>query len=569
MRTNADIQQYLDVIKRRKTQFFLPGLAVFILMVVVAFALPPVYKSSATILVEAQEIPADLVRTTVTGYVEERLQTISQIILGRDNLREIIKRFDLYSNLSDSTRFEEGIKDLRANIKLEPITADVNTQKFGKPTIATIAFTLSCEGSEPTKLAQVVNHIASLYLEHNTKERERQAHGTIQFIDNQLTGLRSEIQNLEKQIAEYKEQHVGELPELMQLNLQTMERLQREIDAKQENIKSLVNRKIYLEGQLALLEPIMYKVTSDGKRTLTPREELEALRSQYLSQSTVLSEEHPDMVSLKKKISAMEGQVTTQTDIRQRQKDLYDKESQLALVSKKYADQHPDVIALRKEVARLRKEIKSLSASQGSLKVDDATPENPAYINIKTSITSTKMEIDTAQKELQLLQEKYAEYQRRVENTPKVEQKYIDLQRDYTNAKQKYQDNMAKLLTAREAQGLEEGQLGEKFTILDRATVPTAPDKPNRLALVLLGVVLAAGAGLGFGSVAEYLDHSVHRADELAGVAGQPVLAAIPYFETPEDVTRTRRRKVLFAFSALGLLVLGTGVAIFFRAPWR
>jgi uncharacterized protein involved in exopolysaccharide biosynthesis len=220
-------------------------------------------------------------------------------------------------------------------------------------------------------------------------------------------------------------------------------------------------------------------------------------------------------------------------------------------------------------VARLRKEIKSLSASQGSLKVDDATPENPAYITIKTSITSTKMEIDTAQKELQLLQEKYAEYQRRVENTPKVEQKYIDLQRDYTNAKQKYQDNMAKLLTAREAQGLEEGQLGEKFTILDRATVPTAPDKPNRLALVLLGVVLAAGAGLGFGSVAEYLDHSVHRADELAGVVGQPVLAAIPYFETPEDVTRARRRKVLFACSALGLLVLGTGAVIFFRAPWR
>ena len=124
---------------------------------------------------------------------------------------------------------------------------------------------------------------------------------------------------------------MGELPELMQLNLQTMERLQREIDSKEENIKNLVNRKIYLEGQLALLEPIMYKVTSDGKRTLTPREELEVLRSQYLSQSTVLSEQHPDMVSLKKKISALEGEVTSQTDIRQRQKDLYDKENPTAM----------------------------------------------------------------------------------------------------------------------------------------------------------------------------------------------------------------------------------------------
>ena len=116
---------------------------------------------------------------------------------------------------------------------------------------------------------------------------------------------------------------------------------------------------------------------------------------------------------------------------------------------------------------------------------------------------------------------------------------------------------------------MEEDQMGEKFTILDRATLPKTPDKPNRLALVLLGVVLAAGAGLGFGSMAEYLDHSVHRADELAEVAGQPVWAAIPYFETPEDVTRKRRKNFLFAFSALGLLALGTGVVIFFRAPWR
>jgi protein tyrosine kinase modulator len=569
MTTNADIQQYLDVIKRRKAQFILPGVIVFILMVVVAFALPPVYKSSATILVEAQEITPDLVRTTVTGYVEERLQTISQIILGRDNLKDIIQKFDLYSDISEADRISAGIDDLRDKIKIEPITADVSAQKASKPTVATIAFTLSCEGREPYKLQQVVNHIASLYVEHNTKERERLAQGTIQFLENQLTNLRSEILAFEKQIAEYKEQHVGELPELMQLNLQTMERLEREIDSKQEGIKSLVNRKIYLEGQLALIEPTMYKVTADGKRILTPREELEALRSQYLGQSTVLSEQHPDMVSLKKKISAMESEVGTQTDIRQRQKDLYDKENQLALLAKRYSDQHPDVIALRKEVGRLRKEVQRLSASQGLLKVDDTTPENPAYINLKTSITSTKMEIDTAQRELQLLQEKYAEYQRRVENTPRVEQKYIDLQRDYTNAKKKYEESMTKLLTAKEAKGMEEGQMGEKFTILDRATLPKTPDKPNRLALVLLGVVLAAGAGLGFGSTAEYLDHSVHRADELAGVAGQPVLAAIPYFETLEDVTRNRRKRFLFAFTALGLLALGTGVVIFLRAPWR
>jgi uncharacterized protein involved in exopolysaccharide biosynthesis len=288
-----------------------------------------------------------------------------------------------------------------------------------------------------------------------------------------------------------------------------------------------------------------------------------------LSQSTVLSDQHPDMVSLKKKISALEGQVNVQTDIRQRQKDLFDKESQLALLSKRYSDQHPDVVAQRKEVTRLRNEVRDLSASRGALKVDDTTPENPAYINIKTSITSTQMEIESTYNELKLLREKYADYQRRVENSPKVEQKYLDLQRDYTNAKQKYQDSMAKLLTAREAKGLEEGQLGEKFTILDSAVVPSSPYKPNRLALLLLGVVIGAGVGLGFGSLAEYLDNSFHRSDELSEFTGQPVLAAIPYFETSEDLTRKRRRRFILACSTVGLFVIGVGVVLLVRTPWK
>ena len=179
------------------------------------------------------------------------------------------------------------------------------------------------------------------------------------------------------------------------------------------------------------------------------------------------------------------------------------------------------------------------------------------------------MEIASTYNELKLLREKYADYQRRVENTPKVEQKYLDLQRDYTNAKQKYQDTMAKLLTAKEAKGLEEGQMGEKFTLLEGAVVPTSPYKPNRLALVLLGVVVGAGVGAGFGSLAEYLDNSFHRSEELSEFTGHPVLAAIPYFETSEDFARKRRRRLILACSTVGLFVIGLGVVVLVRSPWK
>jgi hypothetical protein len=96
---------------------------------------------------------------------------------------------------------------------------------------------------------------------------------------------------------------------------------------------------------------------------------------------------------------------------------------------------------------------------------------------------------------------------------------------------------------------------------------PEKPDSPNRIAILLIGVVLATGCGIGCGSLAEYMDQSVRRADELATVAGHPVLAIIPYLVTLEDSARMRRRKWIFAGGAVGLIVTGIAALHFLFGP--
>lgn len=334
-----------------------------------------------------------------------------------------------------------------------------------------------------------------------------------------------------------------------------MERLEREIHAKEEQIKTLANRKIYLEGQLATVEPMMYAVTVEGKRIMTPQEELEALRRQHLSLSATLSGDHPDVISVKKRLEALQTEVSNREDLRDRYQELHDKEAQLAVLSKSFSDKYPDVIRLKKEVARLKAEVEALSEKQTVLKAEDEKPENPSYINLQTQIATTQMEIDTAQKELRLLKHKYDDYQKRVETSPQVEQHYRALQRDYTNAQAKYQETTSRLLAAREAKGLEESRMAEKFTLVDPPATPEKPDKPNRLAILLIGMVLAAGAGVGFGSMAEYMDQSVRQPGELAKIAGHPVLAAIPYWQTSQDRARRRRNRWAFGVSMAGVLI--------------
>lgn len=567
MEQNADIRQYWDVVKRRKFQIFIPALVVFSLAAIIAFILPPVYKSSCTILIEAQEIPADFVRSTVTGYVEERLQMITQLVLTRTRLQEIIDRFGLYEDLKGRSTTEAIIKKMREDIQMETIQAEVLDPQSGRPGSATVAFTLSCEGKDPAKVAQVTNVVASLYLEENLKTREERARGTFDFLETQLAELRSELLHTEAQIAEFKNKHLSELPELMQLNLQTMERFDREVDAKRELIKTLTNRKIYLEGQLATIEPMMYSVSLGGKRIMTPKEELRALQSQHVSLSATLSENHPDVISAKKRLDAMQAEVATRDNLRDRYRELQDKKSELALTSKRVSPRHPDVIRLKKEVAWLKADVTALSEKQAVLKAEDEKPENPAYINLQTQIASSQMEIDNAHKELKLLKLKYDDYQKRVESSPQVEQQYRVFQRDYVNAQAKYQETINRLLVAREARELEKNRMAEKFTMVEPPIIPEKPYKPNRPAILLIGLVLAAGAGVGLGSIAEYMDQSVRYPRELAKIAGHPVLAAIPYWETSQDRARKRRKRWAFGAGMVGIMVAGVAALHYFYRP--
>jgi len=58
---------YWEILKRRKWSLVLTFLIVFLVAAIVALALPSIYQSTSTILIEEQEIPPDYVMTTVTS----------------------------------------------------------------------------------------------------------------------------------------------------------------------------------------------------------------------------------------------------------------------------------------------------------------------------------------------------------------------------------------------------------------------------------------------------------------------------------------------------------------------
>ena len=154
------------------------------------------------------------------------------------------------------------------------------------------------------------------------------------------------------------------------------------------------------------------------------------------------------------------------------------------------------------------------------------------------------------------MENKLKMYRKRLEDAPKVEQAYLALNRDYQNAHTKHQEIMNKILEARIAEGMEESQKAEKFTIIDPASFPEKPVAPKRGLIALAGLILGLGAGLGMVALTENLDHTVKSTDELAWLTGLPVLGQVARIVTSEDVARQkRRRRLIWSIAGISILV--------------
>jgi uncharacterized protein involved in exopolysaccharide biosynthesis len=556
MDEQTQLKDLKGIIRRGKKSFVIICLTIFVLGLVIAFALPPIYRSQSTILIENQQIPQQYVQTAITGFVEERLQMITQQIMSRTRLVEVINNFGLYPEMKDKYTTEEIVEEMRDDIKLETISAEVVDARTGRQMVATIAFTLAYEGKSPSVVQKVANVLASLYLEQNLKTRGQQASDTTVFLQQERDNLKAQIDEIQEKLSEFKQKNTGALPEFTNINLQNLARFESEISQADMQLRSLQERLIYLKGQLAGVDPLNPIVTEDGKAIMNPKERLKYLRMMLVSQQASLSEKHPDIIRLKNEIRQLEAQTGDTDDSVEKARRLNDLKGQLAKLEGRLGPKHPDVVKTKNEIELLSKQIEETKVNDTISSISEKQPDNPAYINLMTQIASAEMDIKTYTQQKAELKKKIDGYMVKIEKSPLLEKEYNDMVRDLDNARMKYSEVVSKLMEAKIAQGMEETNRGERFTIIDPGQLPEKPYKPNRLAIILISLVLALGAGVGFAAVQETMDTSIKTAEKVMEITGVPVFSTISFIETDEELRAKKRKKIIWLADAAGAIIL-------------
>jgi succinoglycan biosynthesis transport protein ExoP len=480
--------------------------------------LPNIYRSTATVLVDRQQIPETFVRSTVTSALETRLHTISQEILSRSRLEDLINRFGLYADLRKRIPFEEVIGRMRSDTKLDLKSVEARGQRE-----ATVAFTISYQGSDPSTVAVVTNTLASFYIEENLKTRERQATSTAEFLKVQLGETKRRLDEQEQRVSEFKRRHLGELPQQLETNLGTLERLHTQLRLNADNQTRAAERRLALSSQLAEAESLL---------SVSP--------SPTALGGPAAPAESPELrlTRLKEDLTRLRTQ---------------------------FSEKYPDVVRVTGEVAALERELAETKSQATKLEEKSAAspraPLTPYMLRLKEALGEVDADLKAFKGEEKRLRDGIAAYQGRVENVPRREQEFRELSRDYDSTRELYQTLLKRYEEAQLAESMEQRQKGEQFRVLDPALSNAAPAAPNRAQLLAMALTGSAGLALAVVVLAEKIDTSFHAVDDLRSFSAVPVLVSIPLIVTQSALRRHRWRMRLGVAAALVLLVLivGTG----------
>ena len=516
--SQLDIGYYVNLVLRRRWFVIIPFFLALIAGIYLAVALPKKFQAETLILIEPQRVPDNYVQAIVSSDLESRIATIKEMILSRTNLLKIIDNFNIFTG----PKYADMFLDDKIEAMRKYTTVDIVSDRRNR---TANAFKITFEGEEPRNVMQVVNAMATLVIDQNLKVRESQATGTVEFLENELVKMRGRLEEVEAKLKDFRETHMGELPDQLASNLMVLERLQQQLSDKQKGLREEKNRLSSLENQIQFArEQAAMIVTAPAATDNREPTTLEGLKQQ------------------------------------------------LADYKIRYTPQHPDVIRLQRKIEELEKESPPLSATSG-----DGGSSRPAgsvglpatgrgvETDLITQRNSAVREIVAIREELSALQDQVAVYQRRVEDTPKLEQELLSLKRDYDNTQKTYDSLLARKQEAEVAANMERQQKGEQFRILDPARLPDKPQSPDMRKLFLMCVMAGLGLGGGLIFLLEFLDKSVKKLESVPKKLGIPLLVAVPKIDHPRDVRKRRLNNgfsVLAAIMCLALMTLFAAVSV-------
>ena len=200
------------------------------------------YRSEALLVVDEPKLLESVVQKSVEDKFEQQLFLVQRQIMSLNFLSSIAKEFNLYPLLREEGDENAPVLMLAGSTLVERVKMDPSSGLTGVE-----AFTVSFIHPDPMTAMKVTARIADKFIQENSREREKDVEGTVDFLDDELRRLQLELERKEEQISQFKTAHIGELPQQTDANLRALDRLDIEISTVSENIQRQTDRLALLD----------------------------------------------------------------------------------------------------------------------------------------------------------------------------------------------------------------------------------------------------------------------------------------------------------------------------------
>lgn len=516
-------EQYSAIALRRRWWILVPLFSCWAVAWMCGWLLPSTYQSEALILVEQQKVPEQYVVPNVTINLQDRLQSITEQVLSRTRLQQIINQFGLYPSRGRLKKlFERGgaVERMRKDINIQLVQAPDQPQSQ-EPTAFKIEFT----GSSPEMAQQINTELTSLFINEDLETQQQLSQSTTSFLDSQLSDARAKLEEQEARVRAFKTSHFGDLPGELQSNLQILSGLQSEMQNNQQALDAARQQRLYLQSLIQQYETADSSVDTGATAPMPGS----------------LQSVDQELVQLRAKLA----------DERSR-----------------YTDDYPDVVALKDRIAKaeaLRKKIVgTLALSQDSSPAKTAVPVGVAgmangaptpIMQAESQLKANQLEIQNYEQREKQIESQVAAYQARLNQTPEIEAELADISRGYDESKANYDSLLQKQNQSQLATSLEQRQQGEQFRVLDPPSLPQKPMAPNHLLVSLGGLFVGALIGCTLAALPELTNAPVREKD-LAEMVPARVLVGIPHLATPQEYQSLRRTRWIEASLVTAMLMV-------------
>jgi tyrosine-protein kinase Etk/Wzc len=433
-----------------------------------AYTSPKFYEAVSLVRLRKQSPPplfgpASQQQQTDTLDLKTATQLVATFLTAQEALRLVQEQ-----KLS-SMRVSASVRQYIGLLNAQEVLSFVSTASYEPDLIR-----ISVRHTLPEVAAALANAIAEAFVARLNREARAEASNERRFIETQLQAVRAELQRLDKQIAEVKQQ----------LNM---------VDVSEET-RALVNSVRTYTSELLMAE-------TELRSAMKAREQLQQLLAQE-QPFVPMRKENPVLAEMEKRLAELEAQRTQ--------------------LLNRYLPTHPTIKRLEEQIVALRQEI-ARRQSERVIEVPDAAP-NPRYASLYQQILDAerrRMELEERRKALaSLLQQTYQQLRK----FPEQQRRLGDLTRQLQVLEQAYMSLLSRL---QDAQIREAAKLGNA-TIADVAVVPNRPVGLNLIRLITLALLGGLGLGLGLTFLMEFMRTTVTSSEEIKHLLGVPVLSVVP-----------------------------------------